>query len=103
MESERRGEKRFPLPLEVRWESLSGKYAARISDLSLSGCYIESLAKVEVGEELHFEIQLPAGFWMPLRGAVVYHHPNLGFGLHFVRLTMMERNMLARVLETTRA
>lgn len=99
MEDERRGERRFPLPLEVRWESLSGKYAARISDLSLGGCYIESLAQVVVGEELRFEIQLPTGLWMPLRGTVVYHHPNLGFGVHFARLTLMERNLLARVLD----
>ncbi|HEX7998842.1 MAG TPA: PilZ domain-containing protein [Pyrinomonadaceae bacterium] len=100
MEGERRKEQRFSLPLEVRWESLSGKYAARISDLSIGGCYIESLAQVSTGEEIHFEIQLPTGFWMPLRGTVVYHQPTLGFGVSFANLTMMERNVLARVLNT---
>lgn len=99
MEGERRGEQRYLLPLEVRWESLSGKYAARINDLSLSGCYIESLARVTSGEEIHFEIQLPTGFWMPLRGTVVHHQPNLGFGVRFAQLMMMERNVLSRVLE----
>lgn len=98
MEDERRQEQRFPVPLEVRWESLSGKHAARVSDLSLSGCYIESLAHVSPGEEIHFEIQLPTGFWMPLRGTVVYHQPTLGFGVSFVHLTTMERNVLSRVL-----
>jgi hypothetical protein len=101
MEGERRRERRIPVPLEARWESLSGKYAARISDLSLGGCYIESLAQVVPGEEIRFEIQLPTGFWMPLRGSVVYHQPSLGFGVSFVQLTMMERNVLARVLELT--
>lgn len=100
MEGERRGEQRYLLPLEVRWESLSGKYAARINDLSLSGCYIESLARVTSGEEIHFEIQLPTGFWMPLRGTIVYQQPNFGFGVKFGHLTLMERNVLSRVLDS---
>lgn len=100
MEGERRGEQRYLLPLEVRWESLSGQYAARINDLSLSGCYIESLAQVAPGDEIHFEIRLPTGFLMPLRGVVVYYQPNLGFGVKFVSLTMMERNVLSRVLNS---
>lgn len=101
MEDERRGATRYLLPLEVRWESLSGKYAARISDLSLSGCYIESLAQVMQGEEIQFEIQLPTGFWMPLHGKVIYHQPSLGFGVQFFQLTMMERNVLSRVLDSS--
>lgn len=100
MEGERRKDKRFPVPLEVRWESLSGKYAARISDLSIGGCYIESLAQVSAGEEISFEIQLPTNFWMPLRGTVMYHQPGLGFGVSFASLTMMEQNVLARVLNS---
>jgi hypothetical protein len=101
MADDRRGEQRIPLPLEARWEGLSGKYTARLSDLSLSGCYIETLAQVALDEEIQFEIKLPTGFWMPLRGTVVYRHPNLGFGVRLGQLTLMERNVLARLLETT--
>jgi hypothetical protein len=101
MEDERRGEQRFPLPLEARWDGLSGKYTARLSDLSLSGCYIETLALVALGEELQFELKLPTGFWMPLRGTVVYLQPNLGFGIRFGQLKLMERNVLSRLLEST--
>jgi hypothetical protein len=100
MEDERRVEQRIPLPLEARWEGLSGKYTARLSDLSLSGCYLETLALVALDEELQFEVKLPTGFWMPLRGTVVYRHPNLGFGVRFGQLTMMERNVLARLIES---
>lgn len=101
MEGERRSEQRYLLPFQVRWEGLSGQYSARINDLSLSGCYIESLAQVAPGDEIHFEVQLPTGFWMPLRGLVVYHQPNLGFGVKFTNLTMMERNVLSRVLDSS--
>jgi hypothetical protein len=100
VEDERRNEKRYLMPLEVRWEGLSGQYAARISDLGLGGCYIETLAQVSDGDEIRFEIQLPTGFWMPLRGTVVHRQPNLGFGVRFNQLMMMERNVLLRVLDS---
>jgi hypothetical protein len=100
MVDERRGEERFTLPLEARWEGLSGQYSARISDLSLGGCYIESLAQVVVGSELQFEIRLPTGLWMPLRGTIVYQQPSLGFGVRFAHLTLMERNLLMQVLNS---
>lgn len=100
MDDERRSAERVPLPLAVRWDGLSGMHSARISDLGLSGCYIETLAQVAPGEEIRFEIQLPTGHWMPLRGTIVYHHPNLGFGVRFTDLTLMERNVLARVLDS---
>jgi hypothetical protein len=102
MAGERRSDERILLSLDVRWESLSGKHTARVSDISLSGCYIESLGQVTVGERISFEIHLPTGRWMPLRGEVVYHLPGLGFGVRFARLTTMERNLLAHVIDYAR-
>ncbi len=102
MADDRRSTERVPLSLDVRWESLSGKRTARISDISLSGCYIESLGQVTIGERLSFEIQLPTSRWMPLRGEVIYHHPSLGFGVRFENLTIMERNLLAHLIDYAR-
>jgi PilZ domain len=97
-----RFDERYLLPLEVHWESLSGKHEARISDIGLGGCYMESLAPVAIGEEVRFEIQLPTGGRMPLRGEVVHHQPNLGFGLRFASLSVMERNVLTHVINELR-
>ena len=102
MADEQRRDERTPLILDVRWEGLSGKYAARISDISLGGCYVESLGQVTIGEEISFEIQLPTGRWMPLRGAVVHLVAHLGFGVEFIGLTTMERNVLAHVIDYAR-
>jgi Tfp pilus assembly protein PilZ len=99
MRENTRLDERYTLPLEVHWQSLSGRHEARISDISLGGCYVESLAQVSIGEEVHFEIQLPTGGRMPLRGEVVHHQPNLGFGLRFANLSVMERNVLTHVLK----
>jgi c-di-GMP-binding flagellar brake protein YcgR len=96
---ERRRDERIALPLEAHYEALSGKYVARLSDVSLGGCYVESLAQVSVGETIRFEIQLPTGRWLPLQGEVVYHHPHLGFGVRFTDLSELEREMLASIIE----
>jgi hypothetical protein len=102
MRKDSRRNERYPLPLEVRWEGLSGKHAARIADISLGGCYIESLAQVTVGEQIKFEIQLPTGGRMPLRGEIIYHQPSLGFGVCFHDLSIMERNVLSHMIAASR-
>ena len=99
MSEERRGEERVPLRLELRWESLSGKRAARMSDMSLSGCYVETMTPVTVGELIRFEVQLPTGRWLPLIGDVVYYLPGMGFGLHFRRLTQTQRDVITSLLD----
>jgi hypothetical protein len=99
MPNERRITDRVPLPLEARWGSESGKHTARVSDISLGGCYMESLGQVTVGEVIMFEVQLPTGRWMPLKGHVAYHHPNMGFGVQFKKLTELEANLLRDIVE----
>jgi PilZ domain len=99
MPENKRRDERYLLPLEVHWESLSGKREARVDDISLGGCYIESIAQVSVGEEIRFELQLPTGGRMPLHGEVIHHQPGLGFGVRFINLSMMERNVLAHVIK----
>lgn len=97
--AEMRRDQRVSLPLEAHCEGLSGKYSARLSDISLGGCYVESIALVTTGESIHFEIQLPTGRWLPLKGEVAYHHPNLGFGIRFIELSDLQREMLAYIIE----
>lgn len=97
--AERRRDERISLPLEARCEGLSGKYTARLADVSLGGCYVESLALVSVGEQIQFQIQLPTGRWLPLHGEVVYYQPTLGFGVRFTELSELESEMLRYIIE----
>ena len=97
--ADRRRYERVTLPLEARWEGLSGRHPARLSDLSLGGCFVESLGQVLVGESIQFDIQLPTGRWISLGGEVMYHQPNLGFGVRFKELPELEREMLASLVE----
>ncbi len=99
MSEERRAEERVPLMLELRWQSLSGKHTARISDISMGGCYVETMGQVTTGDLIRFEVQLPTGRWMPLIGEVVYQHPGMGFGLRFRTLTESQKQMIASLID----
>ena len=99
---ERRRDERVSLLVEVHVEGLSGQYTARMNDISLGGCYIESIMPVAIGERIQFKLELPAARWMLLRGEVITHQPNVGFGVRFTDLTIMERNMLKTVLDRAR-
>ena len=100
---DRRRDERVPLPMEVAWEGDSGKHTSRISDISMSGCYVESLAQVTVGERIRFQIQMPNGQWVPLTGVVVYQHPQVGFGVNFTTLTERVKGLLAELIDYGRS
>ena len=98
MTNERREEKRVPALLEARWEGMSGKHTARISDISTGGCFVESLARVTIGELIIFEIRMPDGDWLQIRGHVASYDQHLGFSLCFTFLTDDEYRALARLI-----
>jgi hypothetical protein len=75
---------RVRLPLELRWGGLSGRHAARLYDLSISGCYIEAPGQVQTGEVVRFEVQSPTGRWLRLEGEVVHAQTHMGFALRFL-------------------
>ncbi|MBA2733752.1 MAG: PilZ domain-containing protein [Acidobacteria bacterium] len=100
MTEERREEERKNITLDVRWEGGASRRPARISDLSLGGCYLDTLGSVEVGEIVNVEIKLPSGEWLPLRGTVAFHHPGLGFSVCFTFLTEDEQEQLTEIINS---
>jgi hypothetical protein len=98
MLNEQRRHERVRIPLEVRWEGLSGRGVARVYDLSLSGCYIESLSHVQPHMHISLNIQSPTGRWLSLSGEVVHSQPNMGFGVRLSGLSELQRESLAGLL-----
>ena len=88
----------MPASLEARWEGMSGRHEARISDISTGGCFVESLARVTIGELIVFEISMPDGGWLQIRGHVASYDPHLGFSLCFTFLTDDEYRSLAQLI-----
>ena len=83
---------------ETVLECMSGRRGARISDLSVGGCYIDSIAEVGVGEDISFELQLPSESPIPVRGKVAYVLPGNGFGVSFIDLPDETRNIIEQIV-----
>ena len=94
---ERREDERKGVSLEAWWEGLSGRHGARVSDISMGGCYIDSPGKVSDGEFVIFSIRKPDGTWLTLRGQVVSAEVNIGFSLAYAFLTDEEQQELKRL------
>ena len=99
MPDERREDPRRAVSIEAYWEGLSGRHEARVSDLSLGGCFIDTPGKADVGEFILFAVKLPTNKWLRLRGQVASVDPTTGFSLAFTYLTEDEQQALAQLLD----
>ena len=102
MTRERRRNHRKRLLLEARWESMSRSHEARVDDVSLGGCFVNTLGRVEPNEAVNLEIQLPSGEWLPLQGHVASYQPGVGFGISFSALSEAETLALKRLMASTK-
>ena len=102
MDRERRNSQRKRILLEAKWESMSRTHEARVDDVSLGGCFVNTYGHVEPAEEINLQIQLPSGAWLPLRGRVASYQPGVGFGIAFSSLSAKERSTLQELLDTAK-
>jgi hypothetical protein len=70
---------------EISLESASGKRPARISDVSLGGCFVDTLTNVCQGEEVHLSGDVDGGGHLDIRGTVAYVMNGFGFGVAFTK------------------
>ena len=91
---EHRKQSRVPVRLEVKWNGWDSSSPDVTSDVSLGGCYIESLNPVFVGEVLNLGLRLPTNETVLFRCEVRYHQPTIGFGIKFLELSVSQRAAL---------
>lgn len=85
--------------LDVVWQGSAGKHDARMSEISMEGCFIDSITQGRtLGETVDFKVHLPDGPWVPLQGELINQEYPIGFGLRFTRLTDSDRKLLAQVV-----
>jgi hypothetical protein len=94
MTENRRSDERISINLPAKWDGLAGNYEARLEDLSLGGCFVNTAGRVDPGEVIVVEIKLPSGEWLQLRGEVASYQPGIGFGLLFTFLTSDEEDAI---------
>jgi len=85
--------------LEVVWQGSSGKQDARMSEISMDGCFIDSRVQGRaMGDLVEFKAHLPSGPWVSLQGELVKENYPMGFGLRFKGLTDGDKRLLAQVV-----
>jgi hypothetical protein len=84
MEQERRGAPRFSFiaSAEVLAETVGPRMSSRISDLSLSGCYVDTINPLNNGTLVHVKIFTDTQVF-EASATVAFSHTHLGMGLAF--------------------
>ena len=94
--TERRSNKRVPLaePVEIIDKRTMSAITGRISDLSLGGCYADTINTFLEGSTVLVRIAHD-GKKIELDGDVRFTHPGLGKGIHFSGVTPAQLETLA--------
>src|ERR1035438_6710997 len=72
------------VPLEIHAEGSNTPIRCATSDLSLGGCYVETMFPFLVGTGLELKLQLEGTLLIVAK--VVAHYPLVGNGIQFVRI-----------------
>ena len=97
MGDERRKHDRLAKPFEGSWQGASGAGKCRISDFSLGGCFVQSLATPVKGESTVVTVTF-GDHKLSFTGNVVYIEPGMGFAVQFHQVADDERAELSRLL-----
>ena len=94
MTDERRKHERRDFRKQILLECVSGKRQVSIADISMEGCYVDSIVEVREGEIVSFELDngLTAERFV---GKVAYVLPGMGFGIRFGDITEEQKLFLA--------
>lgn len=85
------------VPVQIQTEVSASTMRGATSDLSLNGCYIESIFPFPVGTNL--DLQLSIDTIILVAATVVTCDPQVGNGIKFVRMLPEDREALAAFLE----
>lgn len=93
---DRRKHPRYPVSgggAEVRQQGVDSRIWARLTDISLGGCYLEIMSPLPVLTYVNLGLILDEQH-LNAKGQVVVSHPNFGMGVQFIDLSAADRKML---------
>jgi hypothetical protein len=95
---ERRRHERIRVSFFIDWgfDTDCGRQA-RITSLSLGGCFLQTPDEAQAGQSLYIRMSLPEEHL--LAAEVRYHMPAVGFGIMFTNLTPQEQAALETLIE----
>lgn len=96
-----------------RHERIAGPFEGRrigaletpvqIHDLSLGGCFVNSLHEQQIGAPITLEIDLPDEGAITVRATTLYRRGGFGFAVQFADMSDDSASRLARCLERLRS
>lgn len=92
--SERRATNRYPVEVDIEWQSAGERQKGTLSDVSFDGCFILGSGEVEDGENVLVFIPLADGMKVQFAGSVANHVFEIGFGVKFDQLSAAQREVL---------
>src|SRR5262245_48863181 len=97
---EKRGAKRIPYRSEVECSSTGNSpLDPRISDLSVTGAFIDSMNGVPAGSRLLLRFLLPGGQTVVVQAEVVHSMPHFGMGVRFLDLGDESRHAIQALVD----
>lgn len=97
MTRERRQHQRVVKLFEGRWQGASGSGECRIADLSVGGCFIQTLAMPAVGEKTVVTVRF-GEHELVFHGTILYVESGMGFAVQFQNTPKDELSNLARLV-----
>src|SRR5688572_27860682 len=96
--ADKRQAKRVTYPCEVKCHGGGhGLLNARLSDLSATGAFVDSMTGLPDGVRITLKFSLPTGP-VAIEAEVVHSMPHFGMGVRFVDLTPEQEAILERVV-----
>jgi c-di-GMP-binding flagellar brake protein YcgR len=101
--NDRRGCARIKVsvPVEIQTDAGGSPIRGATADLSLSGCYIETIFPFPIGTNL--DLQLSAETTLLIAATVVTCDPQVGNGIKFIRMLPEDREALEAFLKAQQA
>ena len=93
---DRRKHPRYPVHgggAELRQQGVDSRIWARLTDISLGGCYLEIMSPLPVLTYINLALTLEEQR-LQAKGQVVVSHPNFGMGVQYIELGPADRRML---------
>ena len=99
MNEERRLHPRVARPFDGTWRGASGVTRCRIADISIGGCFVQTLALPAAGETTVLTVAIGESHAITFTGTVVYVDPGMGFAVQFTPLESADVDELQRLLK----
>jgi hypothetical protein len=98
MGDERRQAKRAPLLIEVHYEGGGRRGQSRITDISATGVYIDTMNPLSDGSTVKLDFTLPDGYRVEAEGIVVRGEPRIGMAIRFEQIKPQDQQRIAEIV-----